>query len=329
MLSFKIKNSPLFVLIILLVFIAPLSLLISLRIGSVSIHFYEWKSIFFNSAMPLHTILFDLRLPRTLSAFTTGGLLALSGVLMQVLLGNPLADPYVLGISGGAAIAVLIALLFGITAFYLNGIAFIGSLCALALILYLSGLRKRNASSLQLLLTGIIMASIWSAGITFILTVSPSHSLPGMLFWLMGDFSYAHYSWWYLFVLAVGLGLSWYLAKSLNILSRGTNIAQTLGVNTKRLQRTLLILSAILTGCAVSIAGCVSFIGLIVPHMVRLIGGSDHRFTIPASVLLGGSLLTLADTCARSILSPIQLPVGILTTLIGAPILLWLLHRKS
>jgi len=303
------------------------SIMISLSLGSVSISIHDlWHSLFSHTQTIQETIIIQMRLPRTLCAFITGGLLALSGALMQTLLRNPLADPYVLGISGGSAVATLIAMMLGIVSSFLNLWAFIGSVLSMFLVLELS--RSRNQwSSLRLLLTGVVVATGWAALISFILTISPEKNLRSMLFWLMGDLNYAQFSLWQPIILFAGLMISLILAKPLNILSRGDLAAQSLGVNTKKLNIILYLLSSLLTACAVSIAGCIGFVGLIIPHMLRLMGNSDHRFILPASVLLGGILLTLADTLARTVMSPLQLPVGIVTAFIGVPCFLILLQR--
>ena len=315
-------------LIISLIFLAIISVILSLFFGSAHIGFAELMRAFTHpSSNTTHTIIFNLRLPRTICAFITGGLLALAGALMQTLLRNPLADPYVLGISGGAAVASLLGLLLGFSMF-IGLFAFIGSLFAMFLVLTLSR-TKHHFSSFRLLLTGVVIATGFSAIISFILTISPAQNLRSMLFWLMGDMSYAHFAIWQPVVLIVGTVIALFFAKPLNILIRGDLAARSLGINTHRLNLWLYIVSSLLTACAVSIAGSIGFIGLIVPHMLRLLGNSDHRFIIPASVLLGGTLLTLADMFARTIIAPIQLPVGIVTAIIGVPLFLFLLHRGS
>lgn len=312
----------------LLLFLSVISFFVSLLFGSTHIRFVALIQAFTTtSSNTTHTIIVNLRLPRTICAFITGGLLALAGALMQTLLRNPLADPYVLGISGGAAVASLLGLLLGFS-MMIGVFAFIGSLFAMFLVLTLSR-TKHHFSSFRLLLTGVVIATGFSAIISFILTISPDQNLRSMLFWLMGDLSYAHFAIWQPIVLIIGTAIALFFAKPLNILSRGDLAARSLGINTHRLNLWLYIVSSLLTACAVSIAGSIGFIGLIVPHMLRLLGNSDHRFIIPASVLLGGSLLTLADMLARSIIAPIQLPVGIITAMIGVPLFLFLLQRDN
>lgn len=270
-------------------------------------------------------IIDSLRLPRTLSAFAVGGVLALAGALMQVLLRNPLGDPYVLGVSGGAASAVMLGMLLTLPALWLTPLAFVGALLSTLLVFALG---HRGAGDTQrLLLTGVVMAAGWSALISLVLSLSPPMQLPGMLFWLMGDLGDALSPTITLGVLIVGLLLALRLAPQLNLAVHGLDQAAVLGVDAQRLRLQLYFLSSLLTAAAVSVAGAIGFVGLIVPHLARLLGASDHRLLLPLSVLLGGSLLTLADTVARTVISPMQLPVGVLTAVIGVPVFLWLLSR--
>lgn len=311
-----------------LIIVSLLSFLTSIIFGSVRLNLHELiHAIFFNTHDISHLIIVHFRLPRTGCAFVTGGLLALAGALMQSLLRNPLADPYVLGISGGASTATLLVMLMGITR-WMSTAAFIGSLVSMLLVFSLARI-KSAFSPLRLLLTGMVTAMGWSALISLLLTMAPSQSVRGLFFWLMGDLTYAHFSWWQPFILILGLFMSLLFARPLNLLIRNDLVARSLGVNTLQLNGLLYLLSSLLTACAVSIAGCVGFIGLVVPHMLRLAGTSDHRFILPASVLLGGSLLTFADTLSRSIIPPTQLPVGMVTAIIGVPCFLILLQRKN
>ncbi len=276
---------------------------------------------------PQHSIVWQLRLPRALGAFSVGGLLALSGALLQVLLRNPLADPYVLGTSGGAAVGALLAMLSGLGGAWLSGSAFAGALLSTVLVF---GLARRDGdwSAARLLLTGIILAAGWGALIAFILTIAPEHNLRGMLFWLMGDLVNGALPWSQLLVLCGALLLSGSLARPLNLLARGELQARTLGVAVAPLRATLYGLAALCTASAVTLAGSVGFIGLVVPHLLRLAGARDLRVLLPACVLAGGTLLVIADTLARTLWAPQQLPVGILTAAIGIPIFLLLLLRQ-
>lgn len=269
----------------------------------------------------------QLRLPRALTAFGCGGLLALAGALMQVLLRNPLADPYVLGVSGGAAVGALGAMLLGLMTPCVELAAFVGALAAM---LAVFGLARGEGGWTQtrLLLTGIVVAAGSGALVSLFLTLGPDRALRGMLFWMMGDAGMVTRPWPILLVLALGLGLAWPQARALNLLTRGERSARALGVDTLRLRIGIFFLASLLTAGAVTAIGSVGFVGLVVPHLLRLALGNDQRLLLPASVLGGGVLLLAADTAARTVAAPIQLPVGVLTTLIGVPVFLYLLYRQ-
>ena len=268
-----------------------------------------------------------LRLPRALAAFACGGLLALAGALMQVLLRNPLADPYVLGISGGAAVGALVAMLLGVgIGFGIEAMAFAGALGAMLLVFGLAH-GDGSWSQARLLLTGVIVAAGCGAAVALMLSIAPEQQLRGMLFWLMGDASHAPAPWTALWILLLGLLVALFFARELNLLARGAALAATLGVDVGRLRLVLYFLASLLTAVAVTHIGSVGFVGLIVPHLVRLALGNDQRLLLPAAALAGGILLTLADTLARTVIAPQQLPVGVLTALLGVPVFLFLLAR--
>ena len=316
-------------LLIALLFIAVASFAIALSIGSVSLGWHSLWTMTLNGGSTLErAIILDLRLPRAAAAFAVGGLLALAGALMQVLLRNPLADPYVLGISGGAAVGALGAMLLGLSGAGLTGAAFGGALLTMALVFGLArGIGSWNP--VRLLLTGIVIASGWAALIGFILTVSPDAGLKNMLFWLMGDLSFAGSALPPLAVMIFGLVISLVVARDLNILARGELQARALGVSTGALSLLVYVMASLLTASAVTLAGSVGFVGLIVPHIIRLLGATDHRSLLPCAVLLGGSLVVCADTLSRTALAPQQLPVGIVTAMLGVPLFLYLLNRRS
>jgi iron complex transport system permease protein len=270
-------------------------------------------------------IVLELRLPRVLGAFAVGALLALAGALMQALLGNPLADPYVLGVSGGAAVGALLALLLGLAGTPVTVAAFAGALLAIALVFGLA----RRGNPARLLLTGVVVASGWGAAISLLLAIAPERGLRGMVFWLMGDLSQMAGPGLAYTVLAAGLVLTLPLGRDLNLLARGEVQAGALGVNVTRLRLHLYLVASLLTAAAVTLGGNIGFVGLIVPHLVRLVTGADHRIVLPASVLLGGTLLVVADTLARTVAAPQQLPVGVLTAIIGVPVFLLLLTRGT
>ncbi|AKX58943.1 FecCD family ABC transporter permease [Thiopseudomonas alkaliphila] len=308
--------------------LALLALGLALAIGSVTINPDALWLALQGQGNPLHqTLLWELRLPRALAAFATGGLLAVAGALMQILLRNPLADPYVLGLSGGAAVGALLAMLAGLGAVLISGLAFTGAMLAMLLVF---GLAQGSGSwtASRLLLTGVVVAAGWGAVITLILALTPSYKLPGMLYWLMGDVSYARSPWPALAVLAVASLLILPLARNLNVLARGPLQAAALGVAVRPLEWSIYLIASLLTATAVTTAGSIGFVGLIVPHMLRLVLGNDQRLILPASALAGGSLLVLADTLARTVIAPEQLPVGVITALLGVPTFLYLLHRS-
>lgn len=320
-----LRTIPLFTALIIL---SILSFALAFSVGSITLSFQQiLASISDSYSSTTHTIIWELRAPRAYTAFITGGLLALAGVIMQVLLRNPLADPYILGVSGGASVAALLAMSSGLATAWVSGSAFCGALLSILLVFGLAhGRGSWNPG--RLLLTGVVIAAGWGAVINFILSLSPNQTLKSMLFWLMGDIHHGSASASALLVLLLGLIITFALARQLNLLSQGDLQASALGVSVKPLRISLFLLASLLTAFAVIQAGSVGFIGLVVPHMLRLISGSDHRLLIPASVLLGGSLLLISDTIARTIIAPQQLPVGVITAFIGVPFFLVLLSRN-
>ena len=315
-----------------LLFLIALALLalasgaLALTVGSVHVPLAEvFATLLGNGG---NEVVRSLRLPRALSGFACGGLLALSGALLQVLLRNPLADPYVLGVSGGASVGALLAMLFGFAAAGINGLAFAGALTAMLVVF---GLSRGDGSWTQtrLLLTGVIVAAGCGAVVALLLSIAPDQQLRGMLFWLMGDLSQTGQPELMLAALALLVLLALPFARELNLLARGADVALTLGVPVARLRFGVYLVASLATAVAVTQAGSIGFVGLIVPHLVRLAVGNDQRLLLPASVLAGGTLLVLADTLARSVIAPQQLPVGVLTALIGVPAFLLLLARDA
>jgi len=272
-------------------------------------------------------VILELRLPRAMAAYGGGAMLAVAGALMQILLRNPLADPYVLGVSGGAAVGALAALSLGLSSLASDGCAFAGALGAMLLVF---GLARGDGSWSQtrLLLTGVIVAAGCGAAVSLMLSMASDARIHSMLFWLMGDASAASNPWPALAILVLALLSCMPLARDLNVLSRGQLGARSLGVAVERLRVLIYLLAALLTAFAVTMIGTVGFVGLVVPHLVRLAIGNDQRLLLPGAALAGGALLTAADTAARLVLSPLQLPVGVLTALIGVPVFLFLLGRQ-
>ena len=309
--------------------LALASVALALTVGSVPVPLSSVFAALSGGDAGTHAdIVLNLRLPRALAGFACGGLLALAGALLQVLLRNPLADPYVLGISGGASVGALLAILFGFATLGVHGASFAGALAAMVIVF---GLAHGDGSWTQtrLLLTGVIVAAGCGALVALLLSIAPDHKLRGMLFWLMGDLAQAGDPRFALAALTLVLALALPFARELNILARGADLALSLGVNVIRLRRGVFLGASLATAAAVTQSGSVGFIGLIVPHLVRLAVGNDQRLLLPAAALAGGSLLSIADTLARSIVAPQQLPVGVLTALIGVPVFLFLLARDS
>ena len=277
--------------------------------------------------------LVELRAGRALMAFVTGGALALAGVMMQALLRNPLADPYVLGISAGASVGALFALLMLCAAATVDAAA-MGGAVTVSLLLYLlarrdmrGGVAAEGGTSM-LLLTGVIMSSASMALVTLMLSIAPEGRLRSMVFWMIGDLAGTPLRVLPWIVLGVALAYALRNARAMNMLALHAEAAATLGVRVGAVRKGLFFVSAILTASAVTSAGAIGFVGLIVPHACRFAFGPDHRVLVPAAVLGGGSLLVLCDTVARTVVAPTQLPVGAITALIGAPVFVYQLHRR-
>jgi iron complex transport system permease protein len=301
---------------------------VSLSVGSVPIDpLALLRALFAPRDQTERAIVLELRLPRAIAAFATGGCLALAGALLQVLLRNALADPYVLGVSGGAAVGALAAMLVGAVGWLVSAGAFGGALAS-TLIVFVLARSSGPWSPTRLLLTGVVIAAGWGAVVALILSLAPEAQLRSMLFWLIGDLSAPAVAWPTLGALAVALAVAVPFARDLNALSRGELSAAAVGVDVSRLPWLLFALSALLTAAAVTTAGAIGFVGLIVPHAIRLVLGNDQRVLLPASALCGGALLLVADTLARRIAAPVELPAGVVTARVGVPVFIYLLHRQ-
>lgn len=304
--------------------------------GSVSIPLADMPGaldeLLHHRAESLAATLLELRVSRALTAFVTGAALSLAGVMMQALLRNPLADPYVLGISSGSAVGALAAIMAACAAWVIDAAAFVGAV-VISMLLYLLARRDlRGGSAAEggtalLLLTGVILSSAGSALISLMLAIAADSQVRGMVFWLIGDLSGAPLRLLPWLVLAAGLLFALRSARSLNVLALHAEAAATLGIRVGALRKGLFFCSGLLTASAVTTAGSVGFVGLIVPHACRFAFGPDHRVLIPAATLAGGAYLVLTDTLARTVIAPQQLPVGVITALIGTPVFLYQLHR--
>jgi len=310
-----------------LLFLSVVALIAAAAIGSVRLAPAEVFDVLSGGGSDrARMLILELRVPRALSAFATGGLLALAGALMQVLLRNPLADPYILGVSGGAAVAALSAIMLGLGGLWVDAGAFAGALATTWMVFALSR-RGGNWHGNRLLLTGVVVAAGFGAVISLLLSMGTDSGLRSMIFWLLGDFSFADAPLDEWIVLGIAIVVTLLLARPLNVMARGETHALTLGVDVARMRIVVYVLSALLTAVAVTTAGTIGFVGLLVPHLIRLTSGADHRIVLPASALLGGVLLVAADTAARTVAAPRQLPVGAITALLGVPLFLYLMGR--
>lgn len=297
--------------------------LVALMSGSVHTPF----NALIDSQSAYFEIIWQLRLPRIINAILVGGCLALAGLLIQNMVKNPLADPYLLGVSGGAATVQLLVIITGLSlsqnTLFLFG--FLGSMAATLLLLKLS--YQGRIKPEKITLNGVVLAFGFAAIISFVLATASGQQIKSMMFWLMGDMSFSQPN----ILMPIVIGLSLFVLmknhRALDLLARGDLFALKSGVNTHRINLIIFVIIAVLTSMAVAQAGTIGFVGLIIPHLVRLMTGYQHKHLIPMCLLVGACFLLAADTLARTIMSPIQLPVGIFTALIGVPVFLWL-NRK-
>ena len=275
-------------------------------------------------------IVFDLRLPRILLGVLVGAALSVAGASFQALLRNPLADPYVLGVSSGAALGSILALIVAPQiALVIPLGAFLGAMATIAAVYFL-GQRDGQLDTAPLLLGGVISASFFSAIIMFLMTTLTGRDLRGMVFWLMGDLSTpvpTSIRWIFTMGLVAGIGAIYSTSADLNLLVTGEREAIHLGVDVTRVKLVVYVCASLLTALAVSASGAIGYVGLLVPHAVRLIFGQDYRLLIPASALCGAIAIVLADTLARTVVPPTELPVGAMTAMAGAPVFIYLLRR--
>ncbi len=297
--------------------------IISLCVGSADIPLRDIPSLIREGGGSAeYSILFNIRLPRIVLGFAIGGALSLAGVILQGMFRNPLVEPYTLGISGGAALGASLNIVFGLNyrigIFSLPVFGFLGA-ALVALLVYSLSVRGSTLKIRDLLLTGVMISFISSSLIMLIMAVSRIENLHGIVFWIMGSLEEADWSIVKLMLAAslAGLVISYLFCLDLNAFSLGEEEALHLGINTERTKRLLFILASMLTGLSVSIAGIIGFVGLVVPHFVRLFLGGDHRILLAASFLSGATFLIFCDTLARTIISPMELPVGVITGILG------------
>lgn len=324
----------------LLALAAAASFALALAVGSVA---GVLPALFDSSrdAEPLAAVLWQLRLPRAVSALAAGGLLALAGALLQALLRNPLADAYVLGISGGAAVGAMLALAAGAGLIGMQLGSALGAFVTLAALFLLArraffgrlhgAARVSGEASIGVLLTGVMLAAFAAALLSLLLALAPDTQVRSIMFWLLGDLTGAtdlRAALGAALLLALLLAAAIQQARPLNLLLRGDLQAFVQGVDVGRVRRRLVLVSALATATAVTLAGAVGFVGFVAPHLMRRLLGNDQRVLLPAAVLAGAVLVLLADTIARTIVAPLQLPVGVLTALIGVPVFISLVRRQ-
>jgi len=295
-------------------------LLLGLTVGA------HWTNPFSPVAALDKTILWDLRFPRLLTAFAVGGLLALAGAWFQVLLGNPLAEPYVLGVAGSASAGAVSGLMFMPESAWLMSVgAFAGAWIGIVAVMFFAHLGPN-----RMLLAGVVLAAFWSAVLALLLALLPEQGLFRAFAWMMGDLSHSDLPISVLLLAwSIALACGLILSRALDKLLLGERHAEALGLDVKRLRQRLLLLASAVTALAVTAAGTIGFVGLVIPHLMRLLFGSLHRAVLPASAIGGGLLLVLADSAARTVIAPAELPVGILTAIIGVPVFLFLLLRRA
>jgi len=311
-----------------LVIAALLALAAALYYGSVNLPADEWlRAIAGGGSETSREILWSLRAPRAAAAFSCGALLALAGTLLQVLLRNPLADPSILGVSGGAAVGALAGILLGLPSWGVHGLALAGA-CASAGALLALALRLTGWNIHRVLLTGVGLGAGCGAIVSLMLAIAPAAQVHGMLFWLLGDLSAAEQPLAAWLALAAALAAAQLIAHRLDALTLGALKARSLGVAVGATQTTAFVAAAVATVAAVMLGGSIGFVGLVVPHALRLAGFSGHRTLVPLSALTGGTLVTAADTLARAAAAPLEFPVGAVTALVGVPVLLALVARS-
>jgi iron complex transport system permease protein len=314
------------------------AIMVSLSLGAANVGTAEVVRVLMHHARdpgfpagPEGLIILSVRLPRILLAGLVGAALAVAGCSFQALLRNPLADPYILGVSSGSALGAVSAILAGLStaSFGMPLASFSGAIVTVMLVFHV-GRVGWGLHTNTLLLAGVIISAFFSAIIMFLISVAQNEDLSKIVFWLMGDFSFANYR----FILIIlpyvlgGIGVLYSYARGFNLMVMGEETAIQLGIDVERLKKVAYVFASLITAAAVSVCGLIGFVGLIIPHAVRILFGPDHRLLIPASALVGASFLICSDTIARTIAAPTELPVGAVTATFGAPFFIYLLKRR-
>jgi iron complex transport system permease protein len=311
-----------------------LAFLLSIRLGAEPLSTAEVLAALRGEGdLNIRLIVRELRAPRAVMAILVGGGLSLSGAVFQALLRNPLAEPYILGISGGAAMGTVSALALGLAASFawaLPAAAFAGALVAIILVLKVASVADRRVDVRVLLLAGVVVGAFFTACMSFVLSISDARTVRSAFLWMMGSLTSSDWSsvgmvgLYSLPAVLVLVGL----ARPLNLLAIGEETAGYLGANVERVKRVAYLLASLLTAAGVAVTGMIGFVGLVVPHSVRLTVGADYRVLLPLSFLAGAVFLTLADIIARTVLSPVEVPIGVITAFVGVPLFLLLLRRS-
>lgn len=314
----KNKNSVFIGLFLLLLILA---VFLGLTNGAVKVSFNQLLS---------NPEILKLRLSRILLALIAGSGLAVSGLIFQAILRNPLAEPYVLGISSGAGLGAIIGLLLGISLVFLPLVAFIGS-AATMLIVYNLAKFNGKISSQGLLLSGVITGAIFSSLLLFFISISTNEGMHSITWWLLGSLQLFDFKLLYIvgITVVISIAISLYLARDLNAISLGEEEAHHLGINVSTVRKILFVIASVMTASIVCVCGIIGFIGLIIPHAIRFVFGSDHRKLIPVSAISAGIFLIIADTISRVMLAPVEIPIGVITSVIGGPIFIALLRKKQ
>lgn len=290
-----------------------------------------WRALTDGSS-PAAGVVRDLRMPRALLAFLVGGGLAVTGVALQALVRNPLAEPYLLGLSGGAGLGAVLAIAsHSVFVLAIPGAAFLGAIAAVLVVYRIASVAGRPLDPTVLLLAGVVVSAFTGAIMTSVLVLSDAAELRSAVNWMLGSFNTA--AWRSLALFAayaiIPLGLLWYSARSLDLLALGDEPATHLGTDVQRTRRLVYVAASLLTAASVAVAGIIGFVGLVVPHVIRRLGVPLHRGLIPVAFLAGGGFLVACDTIARTIAAPIELPVGAVTAIVGVPVFAALLRRKA
>lgn len=321
--------------VLVFMLLAIISTAFALSKGELGIPLFKIPSILLHEKGSMeYTILNEMRLPRIYIGLSIGGSLSIAGVILQGIFRNPLVEPYTLGISGGAALGVAFTIVYGLHlslgSIMLPFSGFVGAICTVFLVYFLSILRKK-ALTQNMVLIGVMISFIASSGMMFLMATTTNENLHGIVFWIMGSFDETNGNLILISVVVsiVGLISSYFFVNPLNALRLGEDKARHLGINTESAVKILFIIASLLTGMSVAVAGVIGFVGLIIPHFIRILVGSDFRILLVSSFLAGGSFLVFCDTVARTIIAPNELPVGVITGITGGIAFIFILSRTS